>query len=61
MMRKGVCCAPSSPLGAIREHCRIEMSRLPPPLRTLGAGGQAYPVSVSRTLQDLALRLDTLD
>ena len=61
MMRQGVRCAPSSPLSAIREHCRNEMSSLPPSLRTLGVGGQAYPVSVSRSLQDVALRLDTLD
>jgi len=61
MMRQGVRCAPSSPLSAIRERCRNEMSSLPPSLRTLGVGGQAYPVSVSRALQDVALRLDTLD
>ncbi|HYX73531.1 MAG TPA: nicotinate phosphoribosyltransferase [Steroidobacteraceae bacterium] len=61
VMRNGARFSPSTPLSAIREHCRAEMRCLPPPLRTLGAGGEAYPVSVSQTLQDMVLRLDTLD
>jgi nicotinate phosphoribosyltransferase len=61
VMRHGQRLFGSPPLSAIRGHCGTEMGRLPPTLRVLGGSGKPYPVSVSDSLQGMAIDVDALD
>jgi len=61
VMRNGQRLFASPPLSAIRERFGTEMGRLPPTLRVLGGGGKPYPVSVSDSLQGMAIGVDALD
>jgi nicotinate phosphoribosyltransferase len=61
VVRNGQRLAGSPALSAVREHCRAEVASLPPWLRLLDPGGPPYPVSVSETLQRMAMRLDSLE
>jgi nicotinate phosphoribosyltransferase len=57
VMRNGRRVAPPSSLDDIRRHAKLELERLPEPLRRLEPG-MVYPVEVSRELADLAAEID---
>jgi nicotinate phosphoribosyltransferase len=57
VMRKGERLAPPTSLADAREHARIELDRLPPPLRALETPG-AYEVHVAPELSRLAREVD---
>ncbi len=60
-MRNGKRSQRSPSLSAVREHCSTEMRTLPPQLRELDIATTAYPVSISDTLQAMAMSVDALD
>ena len=61
VMRAGRCSLQLPTLSSIREHCRSEMSALPPRLRALGGADVSYPVSISEPLRATARSVDALE
>ena len=61
VMRAGRCSLQLPTLSSIREHCRSEMSALPPRLRALGGADASYPVSISEPLRATARSVDALE
>lgn len=57
VMRDGRRVVPSPPLGAVRERARLELERLPAPLRSLTRHVE-YPVEVSPAVHALAAKVD---
>jgi nicotinate phosphoribosyltransferase len=57
VMRNGRRVAPPSSLDDIRRHAKLELERLPEPLRRLEPG-MVYPVEVGRELADLTAEID---
>ena len=61
VMRAGRCSLQLPTVSSIREHCRSEMSALPPRLRALGGADVSYPVSISEPLRATARSVDALE
>ena len=61
VMRAGRCSLQLPTVSSIREHCRSEMSALPPRLRALGGADASYPVSISEPLRATARSVDALE
>ena len=59
VMRNGRRIAPLPSLARVRDYCRGELQALPPPLRELREGPQAYAISISDALRALADALDS--
>ena len=59
VMRNGRRIAPLPSLVRVRDYCRGELQALPPPLRELREGPQAYAISISDALRELADALDS--
>jgi nicotinate phosphoribosyltransferase len=57
VVRAGRLVEPAVTLDAMREHARLELSRLPEPLRAL-EDAEPYPVEIAPALRELAARID---